>query len=173
MSNDVRLIAFDLDGTLTQHKTPLDEKNRAVLQRLAQRYRLLMIGAGSCTRIFHQMNDFPIDIAGNYGMQFAQWNAAAQRLESPDDIQECVYDTLTDFYLQRDQFDGSRGSLRSYLIAIADRKAIRKYRENQRQWLAAELSGMEAGELMNWERTEALRQAIQQLSPPDQQILEL
>lgn len=88
MSNDVRLIAFDLDGTLTQHKTPLDEKNRAVLQRLAQRYRLLMIGAGSCTRIFHQMNDFPIDIAGNYGMQFAQWNAAAQRLELLRD--ECV-----------------------------------------------------------------------------------
>ena len=98
---------------------------------------------------------------------------AAQRLDSPDDIQECVHDTLTDFYLQRDQFDGSKGSLRSYLIAIADRKAIRKYRENQRQWLASELSRMEAGELINRERTEALRQAIQQLSPPDRQILEL
>ena len=98
---------------------------------------------------------------------------AAQRLDSPDDIQECVHDTLTDFYLQRDQFDGSRGSLRSYLIAIADRKAIRKYRENQRQWLAAELSRMEAGELMNWERTEALRQAMHQLPPLDRQILEL
>ena len=99
--------------------------------------------------------------------------AAAQRLESPDDIQECVYDTLTDFYLQRDQFDGSRGSLRSYLIAIADRKAIRKYRENQRQWLAAELSRMETGELMNWERTEALRQAMKQLPTLDRQALEL
>ena len=99
--------------------------------------------------------------------------AAAQRLDSPDDIQECVYDTLTDFYLQRDQFDISRGSLRSYLIAIADRKAIRKYRENQRQWLAAELSGTEAGELMNWERTEALRQAMRQLPSLDRQILEL
>lgn len=99
--------------------------------------------------------------------------AAAQRLDSPDDIQECVYDTLTDFYLQRDQFDGSRGSLRSYLIAIADRKAIRKYRENQRQWLAAELSRMEAGALMNWERTEALRQAMKQLPPLDRRALEL
>ena len=99
--------------------------------------------------------------------------AAAQRLDSPDDIQECVHDTLTDFYLQRDQFDGSRGSLRSYLIAIADRRAIRKYRENQRQWLAAELSRMEAGELMNWERTEALRQAMKQLPPLDRRALEL
>ena len=98
---------------------------------------------------------------------------AAQRLDSPDDIQECVHDTLTDFYLQRDQFDGSRGSLRSYLIAIADRKAIRKYRENQRQWLAAELSGMEAGEAGIWERRELLRQAMKQLPPLDRQALEL
>lgn len=98
---------------------------------------------------------------------------AAQRLDSPDDIRECVHDTLTDFYLRRDQFDGSRGSLRSYLITIADRKAIRKFRENQRQRLAAELSGMEAGELMNWERTEALRQAMKQLSPLERQALEL
>lgn len=98
---------------------------------------------------------------------------AAQRLDSPDDIQECVHDTLTDFYLQRDQFDSSRGSLRSYLMAIADRRAIRKYRENQRQWLAAELNRLEAGELMSWERTEALRHVMQQLPPLDRQVLEL
>ena len=56
-----------------------------------------------------------------------------------------VHDTLTDFYLQRDQFDGSKGSLRSYLITIADRKAIRKYWENQRQWVVSELSRMGGG----------------------------
>ena len=99
--------------------------------------------------------------------------ATAQRLDSPDDIQECVHDTLTDFYLQRDQFDGSKGSLCSYLIAIADPKPVRKYRENQRQWLAAKLSRLEAGELMNWEGTEALRQTMQQLPPLDRQVLEL
>ena len=30
----IKLVAFDLDGTLTQHKTPLDEKNKAVLDRI-------------------------------------------------------------------------------------------------------------------------------------------
>ena len=40
----VKVFAFDLDGTLTQHKTPLDEKNRAILEKLAQRYTLLMVG---------------------------------------------------------------------------------------------------------------------------------
>ena len=52
-----KLIAFDLDGTLTQHKTPLDEKNKSVLDRLGKKYRLLMVGAGQCARIFKQMGD--------------------------------------------------------------------------------------------------------------------
>ena len=32
----IKLIAFDLDGTLTQHKTPLDPQNKAVLDRLRE-----------------------------------------------------------------------------------------------------------------------------------------
>ena len=38
---DIKLIAFDLDGTLTQHKTPLDPVNKAVLDRLREKYTLL------------------------------------------------------------------------------------------------------------------------------------
>ncbi len=64
-----QLICFDLDGTLTQHKTPLTEANRAVLDSLAVRYQLVMCGGGSCERIFRQMNGYPINILGNYGMQ--------------------------------------------------------------------------------------------------------
>jgi len=71
---DVKLIAFDLDGTLTQHKSPLSPENRAVLERLAKKYKLLMAGAGQCRRIFDQMGHFPIDIIGNYGMQYAEYN---------------------------------------------------------------------------------------------------
>ena len=71
----IKLIAFDLDGTLTQHKTPLGEKNRAVLDRLAKKYSLLMVGAGQCARIFNQMGHYPIDIIGNYGLQFCRYNS--------------------------------------------------------------------------------------------------
>lgn len=102
--------------------------------------------------------------------------AAAQRLTSPHDIQECVQDTLADFYLQREQFDISKGSLRTYLIAIADRKAVRKYWENQRQWLTTEVNAAEAmdeGELKHWEQTELLRQSLKQLTALDRQVLEL
>ncbi len=70
----IKLIAFDLDGTLTQHRTPLDDKNRAVLDRLATKYKLLMVGAGQCARIFEQMGHYPIDIIGNYGLQYAVYD---------------------------------------------------------------------------------------------------
>ena len=65
----IKLVAFDLDGTLTQHKTKLSAEHRAVLDRLAERYKLVMAGAGQCRRIFNQMDEYPIDIIGNYGMQ--------------------------------------------------------------------------------------------------------
>ncbi|EJF40864.1 MULTISPECIES: HAD hydrolase family protein [Eubacteriales] len=69
----LRVAAFDLDGTLTQHKTPLSAAHRAALDQLAKRFRLLMVGAGMCARIFEQMEHYPIDILGNYGMQFARY----------------------------------------------------------------------------------------------------
>ena len=73
---DIRLIAFDLDGTLTQHKSPLGDRNRAVLDRLREKYQLVMVGAGTCARIFGQMQQYPINIIGSYGMQFAEYDPA-------------------------------------------------------------------------------------------------
>ena len=64
-----RLLCFDLDGTLTQHRSPLEEENRRLLDRLAERYHLLMVGAGAAERIFRQMGEYPIPILGNYGME--------------------------------------------------------------------------------------------------------
>ncbi len=78
---DIKVIAFDLDGTLTQHKSPLGEENRKILERLAEKYTLLMAGAGQCRRIFDQMGHFPIDIIGNYGMQYAEYNAETGDLD--------------------------------------------------------------------------------------------
>lgn len=77
----IKLIAFDLDGTLTQHKTPLDDKNRAVLDRLREKgYTLLMVGAGQCRRIFDQMRHYPIDVIGNYGLQYCRYDPETKDL---------------------------------------------------------------------------------------------
>ena len=64
-----RLICCDLDGTLSQHRTPIEDGNAEVLKALDGKYKLLMVGAGSAERIYRQLNCYPIDILGNYGMQ--------------------------------------------------------------------------------------------------------
>ena len=64
-----RLICFDLDGTLTQHRSPLGEENKAVLDKLKQKYKIIMVGAGAARRIYAQMGEYPIDIIANYGME--------------------------------------------------------------------------------------------------------
>lgn len=79
--SEIKLIAFDLDGTLTQHKEPLDDKNRGVLDCLSERYKLLMVGAGQTGRIFRQMGEYPIDIIGNYGLQFAKYNEMTRNID--------------------------------------------------------------------------------------------
>lgn len=72
---------MDLDGTLTQHKTPLSDKHTEILNKLSKKYKLLMVGAGMCHRIFNQMNRFPIDILGNYGLQYAEYNPKTKDLD--------------------------------------------------------------------------------------------
>ena len=81
----IKLMAFDLDGTLTQHKSPLSDKHRGVLEKLSKRYKLIMAGAGMCRRIFEQMGRFPIDIIGNYGMQYAEFDSGLGELVIKED----------------------------------------------------------------------------------------
>ena len=78
---NIKVIAMDLDGTLTQHKTKLSDTTREVLTRLSEKYKLLMVGAGTCRRIFEQLDRFPIDIIGNYGMQYAEYNPETKDID--------------------------------------------------------------------------------------------
>lgn len=79
--NKIKVVALDLDGTLTQHKQPLSPENRHALDLLAQRYHLLMVGAGQVMRIFRQMEGYPVDIIGNYGMQYGKYNPITRDLD--------------------------------------------------------------------------------------------
>ncbi len=73
MLDNIKVVAMDLDGTLTQHKTPLSCEHREILTKLSKKYKLLMVGAGQVMRIFNQLEQFPIDILGNYGMQYGTY----------------------------------------------------------------------------------------------------
>lgn len=86
MCHKIKVIAMDLDGTLTQHKTPLSPEHRAILTELSKKYRLLMVGAGQVMRIFNQLEHFPIDIIGNYGMQYGVYNRQTGDIELVRDV---------------------------------------------------------------------------------------
>lgn len=86
MYSNIKVVAMDLDGTLTQHKTPLSPEHRAILTALSGKYTLLMVGAGQVMRIFNQLEQFPIDIIGNYGMQYGVYNAETKGIDLVRDI---------------------------------------------------------------------------------------
>ena len=86
MYKDIKVIAMDLDCTLTQHKTPLSPEHRAILTALSKKYKLLMVGAGQVLRIFNQLEKYPIDIIGNYGMQYGVYNPETKNIDLVRDI---------------------------------------------------------------------------------------
>jgi HAD superfamily hydrolase (TIGR01484 family) len=67
----LKLVAMDLDGTLTEHKTRIDDACRRALDALSKHYALVIIGAGSCERMFAQTDGYAVDIIGYYGMRFS------------------------------------------------------------------------------------------------------
>lgn len=67
-----KLLVFDLDGTLSNHRTPMPEESRALLDALGKKYHLVMCGAGNVARVFKQMGNYPIELIGNYGMMEAK-----------------------------------------------------------------------------------------------------
>ena len=82
----IKVIAMDLDGTLTQHKQPMSPRTRETLVSLSKKYKLLMVGAGQVYRIFNQMEHFPLDIIGNYGLQYATYNPETKDLDIQRDM---------------------------------------------------------------------------------------
>ena len=87
-------LAFDLDGTLTQHRTKLSRENRELLDRLSKKYKLLMVGAGAALRIYGQMDSYPIDIIGNYGLQYAEYRDGELKLVR-DEVVDCDKESCT------------------------------------------------------------------------------
>ena len=108
----IKLIAFDLDGTLTQHKTKLSADNRAVLDALRAKYKLVMVGAGKCQRIFDQMDSYPIDIIGNYGLEVSRY----------DDETEALVKTVSH------KFDCDRASVTERVAMLRERFGFTEYR---------------------------------------------
>ena len=94
------------------------------------------------------------------------------RLRSPQDIQECVQDTFTDFYLSRKNFDPEKGSLSAYLVAIARHKAFYRYREIQKARELAQAAELQANPV-DTEEHAALEHTLSQMSDSDARVLRM
>ena len=110
----IKLVALDLDGTLSQHKQHLPEANKKALDSLAERYRLLMVGAGQVMRIFTQMEGYPVDIIGNYGLQYGKYNSESGSIDIVRDLKfdcdrEKIENTVT-YFRQKYGFTEFRGN---------------------------------------------------------------
>ena len=82
-----KVFAFDLDGTLTEHRTWITDERLALLDGLkADGLRLLILGAGQARRIFTQLREYPIDIIGNYGLQYALYRDETGDLDFVRDL---------------------------------------------------------------------------------------
>ena len=117
----IKLIAMDLDGTLTQHKETLDSVHRSALDALSKRYKLLMVGAGQTRRIFNQMEHYPIDIIGNYGLQYAVYNDKTKDIDTVRDevfeVDKPEIEKRVDYFRQKYDFLEYRGDSVEYHVS--------------------------------------------------------
>ena len=103
------------------------------------------------------------------------WSVAAQYLDNPEDIRECVNDTFTEFYGKRAAFDPEKGTLKQYLAGIARHRAVDRYRAGQRQLKTGPLSEAlgEETQLGRVEDRTALSAALDSLPQQDEAILRM
>ena len=102
------------------------------------------------------------------------WSVAARRLGEPEDIKDCVNETFLEFYAHRDRFDPDKGSLKSYLSAITDRLAVKRYRELSRcaAGVPEELPDCRESTACAEFRAD-LESALEQLEPLDAEIIRM
>lgn len=87
METRKKVFAFDLDGTLTEHRTWITDENLAALEEVkAHGIRVIIVGAGQARRIFTQMREYPVDVIGNYGLQYALYRENTGDIELIRDL---------------------------------------------------------------------------------------
>ncbi len=108
------------------------------------------------------------------------WRRLQGRL-SKEDIEECVSDIFFEMYQCRDRIDLSKGSVKSFLLIIAERRAIKYYDRKVKPYNTVALDseeGMEIPaetdiekEVEQKEESRRLMRAIQALGEPGSTIM--
>lgn len=116
------------------------------------------------------------------------WHIISAHLNNPEDIRECVSETFSQFYFQREKYNPKKASLSLYLAAIARRIAVSRYRKEKRYHSglqtrhssgSPEISVSEsicASEHREYSRAELkadLEQAMKELRPDELEIIRM
>lgn len=101
------------------------------------------------------------------------WSVADPILQEPEDIKDCVNETFTEFFCQRERFDPEKGALKNYLAVIARRLAIKKKQENQRRAGVPVEMTEDTDSFSRMEEREALDAYLRTLDPVDEQIIRM
>lgn len=89
-----------------------------------------------------------------------------------EDIEECVSDIFLEVYRNRDRIETEKGGIRAFLVVVARRRAIDKYRAiGKAETLPLEEETAGAGKGLAFEDRDALRNALHTLGEPDAKIL--
>lgn len=102
----------------------------------------------------------------------------SEKLQNKEDVDECVNDVFTEFFLKMDCYDSSKGSLKNYLCTIAERRAIDRYRKNcQKEKIEQEVLQKYQAEIVaqddSLRRKDKLDEAMRQLPESDRKILQM
>ncbi len=93
------------------------------------------------------------------------------------EVEECVADTFIALWERPEQFDPTRGSLKSYLCTLVRSRAIDRYRQISRRntvpldEVALAAGGEMEGDFLHREERKELEVAVQSLGHPGQDIL--
>lgn len=101
------------------------------------------------------------------------WKVASNRLQSREDIRDCVSETFSEFYLHRENYDPQKGALKSYLATIAHRCALRWQEDRFRQESAYQEPPPQRDPFADLEQQTELDAALAQLDPEDEHILRM
>lgn len=97
---------------------------------------------------------------------------AARRVDNTEDIKDIVNETFLEFYVHRERFDPEKGSLKAYLSTIADRLAIKRYRELSHMGASSMAEAAdERNCIADVELKNDLAAALEQLDPIDARIV--
>lgn len=103
------------------------------------------------------------------------WSVAEKHLDNPEDIKECVNDTFLEFYLHRERFQPEKGSLKTWLAAIARNLAVSRFRKNAasdaEEWKEDTVPQQDPFD--NIEKKMDLEQALEALPREDAEIIRM